>query len=782
MWNRARSGPFQTKRGRLGRWPVPGRRNGIAPRLGRHPGDAPIAHQASSSGVPPQARRLRVVFLGHVARLSGGEIALLRFLPALQAHADVRVILGEDGPLVERLRSLGIETEVLPMPERLRDLRRDSVRPSRLDLRALVDLPAYVQRLSRRIRELEADLVHTNTLKAAFYGAAAARLAHVPVVWHVRDRIAPDYLPRPAVTLVRALARLLPAAVIANSEETMRTLPHLRTARVVYNAVVPDAVEEASVAERPPGGAVTIGVIGRLAPWKGQHVFLEAFAEAFRGTETRGRVIGSDLFGEDAYAGSLRRRAAELGVADQVEFLGFREDVWAELRELDVLVHCSVTPEPFGQVVLEGMAAGVAVVATSAGGPAELITEGVDGLLTVPGDVGELAEALRRLAADSSLRQRLGAAARVRSRDFTPERTAQLVLETYEYVLRRRRRSDSQRVVHVVTTAQRFAGVERYVAGVAAETASRGWEVTVVGGQPAAMQRALDGTARWLPGGNARESLVSLARLGRVDVCHAHMTKAEALAVVARPLHRAPVVATRHFAQPRGATLAGRLLAPWIVRGLARQLAVSEYVAGQLESPPDAVLLHAVPAVPLLWRREARVVLVLQRLSPEKDTLTALRAWAESGLADEGWTLRVVGDGGELPLLERWAREHAVAAVEFTGWTDRPEAELAGAGIFLASAGSEPAGITVLEAMAAGIPVVAAAAGGHLETVGRVEGAPGFPPGDVAAAASSLRALADESVRSELSRRVRAAALERITPAEHVDRLLEQYARARVGK
>jgi len=388
-------------------------------------------------GHPTSRVRPRVVFVDHVARLSGGEIALLRLLPALARHVDVHVVLGEDGPLVGRLEQLGIENEVLPISARLRDVRRDSIRPGRLSPGSLVPLPSYVVRLCRRIRELEPDLVHTNSLKAALYGAAAARLARVPAVWHVRDRIAPDYLPRPAVALVRTAARLLPSGVIANSEETLRTLPNIRAASIVYNAVVPDAVEAQE--PRPSlGRETTVGMIGRLAPWKGQDIFLDAFAQAFRGTNTRGHVIGSALFGEDGYAESLQRRAGELDIADQIEFRGFREDVWAELRELDVLVHCSVQPEPFGQVVLEGMAAGLPVIASRAGGPAELITDGVDGLLTAPGDAEQLAEALRRLTASATLRESLGAAALARSREFTPERTATLVLEMYDQVLRRR--------------------------------------------------------------------------------------------------------------------------------------------------------------------------------------------------------------------------------------------------------------------------------------------------------------------------------------------------------
>jgi glycosyltransferase involved in cell wall biosynthesis len=379
-------------------------------------------------------RRLRVVFVDHVARLSGGEIALSRLLPALADHVDVHVVLGEEGPLVERLRGQGIETEVMPLAPRLRDVRRETVRPARVDLGALAYLPASVFRLSRRLRALDADLVHTNSLKAALYGGVAARLARVPAVWHIRDRIASDYLPLSAVYLVRVASRVLPAAVVANSQATLDTLPGIRSASVLYNPVVPDAVEPVHTRQRH-GGETTIGMVGRLAPWKGQDVFLDAFAQAFRGTSVRARVIGSALFGEDEYAASLRRRAEQLGIAEQVEFRGFREDVWSELQELDVLVHSSVRPEPFGQVVLEGMAAHVPVIAAAAGGPAELLTDGVDGLLTTPGDAAELATAMRRLVDEPELRAKLAAAARERSREFTPERTAARLLAVYRQVV-----------------------------------------------------------------------------------------------------------------------------------------------------------------------------------------------------------------------------------------------------------------------------------------------------------------------------------------------------------
>jgi glycosyltransferase involved in cell wall biosynthesis len=374
---------------------------------------------------------VKVVFVDHVARLSGGEIALLRLLPALAAHVDVHVILGEDGPLADRLREVGIATEVLPLPERLRDVRKDTVHPRGLSALAVVEVPAYVARLVRRLRLLDPDVVHTNSLKAALYGGAAGRLARRPVVWHVRDRIASDYLPGPAVRLVHTAARVLPSAIVANSHATLETLPARGGLVGDRRVVVPSSVVPPPLDGRGPDGDLVVGIMGRLAPWKGQDVFVRAFAEAFQEAPVRGRIIGSPLFGEDDYADSLERLVSELGLEGRIEFRGFKEDVWQELAELDVLVHCSITPEPFGQVVLEGLAAGLPVVAAGAGGPAELITNGVDGLLTPPGDVAALATTLRALRDDPKLRDRLGRAGRKRSADFTPERAAETLVGLY---------------------------------------------------------------------------------------------------------------------------------------------------------------------------------------------------------------------------------------------------------------------------------------------------------------------------------------------------------------
>ncbi len=273
--------------------------------------------------------------------------------------------------------------------------------------------------------------MHTNSLKSGLYGSLAARLARRPVVWHLHDRLAADYLPARAVTLMRRAVRVLPTTLVTNSEATRATVPRPPRSGVT---VVPNPVAPM------PGRSLSpeverVGMIGRLTPWKGQSVFLRAFARAFAGTDVRATIVGAALFGEDAYEQELHDLAAALEIADRVDFLGFRSDIEAQLESIDICVHASVVPEPFGQVIVEAMAAGVPVVAADGGGAAEIVADGKTALTHPPGDVDALAAALTRLAGDSDLRERLVAAGRERARDFGPEAVAERLDQAYRTLL-----------------------------------------------------------------------------------------------------------------------------------------------------------------------------------------------------------------------------------------------------------------------------------------------------------------------------------------------------------
>lgn len=362
------------------------------------------------------ASRRRVCFLGHCGELSGAEIALRRLLGALDV--DPVVVLAEDGPLVAALRADGVETHVVGLPARLRGFRRSGrVREALASAGALVGFLAATR---RAVAASGAEIVHTNSMKAHLYGGLVGRSLGLPVVWHVRDRLTPDYLGRSLSRLVRLLARVLPHVVIATSRSTAATVGRTDVVVVPDNHGFPT-----TTAAEVRDDLAVVGMVGRLSPWKGQHVLLEAMVEV----PARCRLVGSAMFGDAGYEARLREIAA--GRDEQVEFAGFRDDLEAEFATMDVVVHASTIPEPFGQVVIEAMAAGVPVVAADAGGPAEVITDGVDGLLVAPGDTAALAAALTGLADPTRRRELRDAGLRTAAR-YTPERTATAVRAAYD--------------------------------------------------------------------------------------------------------------------------------------------------------------------------------------------------------------------------------------------------------------------------------------------------------------------------------------------------------------
>lgn len=382
-------------------------------------------------------RRRRIVILDHSAAMSGAEIALLRLAPALGERYDVHVILAEDGPLVGALSRAGVSVEVLALNAQVGTTPRERAVTLR-GVPSQLGAAAYAARLARLLRRHKPDLVHGNSLKACFYGSVASRLARVPFIWHARDRVAIEYLPPAAVRVGRQLARSLPAAVIANSRDTLATLgPARRLDAQSRRVVIDDPIPQQQSAELPsPPDPFTVGMVGRITPWKGQDVFLEAFELAFPAGEERAVIVGAPLFGEDDFYAAIRTRWGHPPWSERVVFKGFVDDVPAELRTFSVLVHASVIPEPFGMVVVEGMAAGLPVIAADAGGPREVISDGEDGILVPPKDVQALASALRELAADPERRETLGAAARSTARRFAPNRVAGDVGALYERVLK----------------------------------------------------------------------------------------------------------------------------------------------------------------------------------------------------------------------------------------------------------------------------------------------------------------------------------------------------------
>jgi glycosyltransferase involved in cell wall biosynthesis len=159
-------------------------------------------------------------------------------------------------------------------------------------------------------------------------------------------------------------------------------------------------------------------MVGRLSPWKGQADFIRAMRLVrARFPDVYMVLVGGPIFGDDSYESALHELAQDCGMAPWSRFIGQRDDLPDVLAALDILVHCSTEPEPFGRVVIEGMAAGLPVAAYGHGALPEIVVPGETGLLVPPGDIEALAQAVRDLIANSAARASYGLAGRQRARE-----------------------------------------------------------------------------------------------------------------------------------------------------------------------------------------------------------------------------------------------------------------------------------------------------------------------------------------------------------------------------
>jgi glycosyltransferase involved in cell wall biosynthesis len=422
-------------------------RDSVGPNWQSHRQEIRSVTPPSQSPVTP--RRARVLYIDHTSSLGGGELALLNFIRHLdQTCINPIVLLFSEGPLAQRLRDLGIETHVLPLSSDILKTRKDALG---LSTRLRISIPfralSHSFRIARFIRHHRIDLVHTNSLKSDIIGGLAGRLAHRRVIWHVRDRIDSDYLPTRAAAIFRFIARHLPAFVVANSQATLDSLclPGQRRGPDTYRAtpstscVVHGGIDcpAGPIPHLCPNSTPQIGLVGRISPWKGQHIFLQAAAEVRkRFPNARFQIIGAALFAEQEYETRVRTLASTLGLNDVVKFTGFRADIAGLIGKLDILVHASTLGEPFGQVVIEGMAAGKPVVATNGGGIPEIVVDGETGLLVPMGDAAAMSNAIVELLADSDRSHEMGRRGRQRVAEcFTIQRTARKIEQIYRLIL-----------------------------------------------------------------------------------------------------------------------------------------------------------------------------------------------------------------------------------------------------------------------------------------------------------------------------------------------------------
>lgn len=379
-----------------------------------------------------------MVYLNPTGVVGGAEMCLLDLLASLRASFPswaLRVILGAEGPLLLAVAELGVPCDVLPLPDRVAALGDAGLKLSsgggrgRFSLAArgagaAVAATSYLSGLRRRLRAEAPALIQTNGMKAHVLGAWAAP-AGAPVLWHLHDY--PGSRPVMARLLRLSRRRRVRAVAVSRSvaADAARVLGPRVPVETVYNAVdlsrfAPGAgdgewLDSLAGLVPAPEGTVRIGLVATYARWKGHEVFLDAVSRVPSALPARFYVVGGPIYrsrGSQYAEGELRTRAAELGLGDRVGFVGHQPAPAPVFRALDVVVHASTRPEPFGRVIVEAMACGRAVVASRGGGASELFDDGTSALGCPPGDPEALAAALIRLALDPGLRHRLGGAGR----------------------------------------------------------------------------------------------------------------------------------------------------------------------------------------------------------------------------------------------------------------------------------------------------------------------------------------------------------------------------------
>ena len=384
---------------------------------------------------------MRVLFLNDTSLISGAERCLLDLLAALDAEVQPLVACPR-GPLFDAVVELGVAA--VPMSGMTGSMRLHPLHTPR----ALITLVVAAARVRRLAAGRRIDLIHANSLRSGLVAAAARRAGGPPVAAFIHDAIDRGT----AARLTRRVIRSQASVVFANSDYSADCFELHRDdarRRVVFNPIDLAAFDPArharSGARADLGIApddLVLAVIGQVTPWKGQREALETLA-AMRGANPHARllIVGEAKFVARAtrydnktYLADLRRFVRDRGLEPYVRWLGERDDVPAILAAVDVLLVPSWS-EPFGRIVVEGMAMGCLVAATAAGGPAEIITDGVDGLLLAPHEPVRWAHALRAAIGDPEATEAIRGAAPAAVARFDRASFARAVLAGYRAAL-----------------------------------------------------------------------------------------------------------------------------------------------------------------------------------------------------------------------------------------------------------------------------------------------------------------------------------------------------------
>jgi len=381
---------------------------------------------------------VRVLHFSHTSLVSGAERSLLELLRAEPAIGIEPLVACPDGELAAEVAALG-----LPRFALRGTTGSFKIHPIHTP-RAATEAMAMALAVRRRAHAQRAEVIHANTMQAGVITVLARRLGGPPCVCHLRD-----FLPRSrAGTAVRRVLRGADGLVAISRHTAERLSPDWETSgvKIVENAVDAERFDPArfdAPAARAalglPAAGPVLGMVAQITPWKAQSDAIRILAALLAEfPEARLLLVGETKFvsgatrhDNRAYLASLHTLARELGVDGAVGFLGERRDVAEVLGACDLALLPS-WEEPFGRSAAEAMAMGLPVLATSIGGPAEVLEDGVTGRLLPPREPALWAAAAAELLRDPAASKAMGKQAReVVVERFAPARHAAGMLAAY---------------------------------------------------------------------------------------------------------------------------------------------------------------------------------------------------------------------------------------------------------------------------------------------------------------------------------------------------------------
>lgn len=337
---------------------------------------------------------MRILFLDQSGKPGGAELCLIDIAKPYRDTA--LVSLFADGSFKSLLEENKILVEVIGS-QKITVGKDSNFIQSISSLAQIIPLIIKVAAKAKKY-----DLIYANTQKALVIGAMASFLSRRPLVYHLHDILSQEHFSQSNLTVAVKLANWCTSLVIANSQASKTAflqaggLPEI--SEVVYNGFsienyqsnlhdIQCLRQELGVEDK-----FLVGNFSRLAPWKGQHILIEALGQCSPDVTTI--LVGDALFGEEEYVKQLHYQVAQMGLESRVKFLGFRADIPRLMAACNLVAHTSTAPEPFGRVIVEAMLCGRPVVATRAGGALELVEHGVNGFLVTPASSPELAKVI----------------------------------------------------------------------------------------------------------------------------------------------------------------------------------------------------------------------------------------------------------------------------------------------------------------------------------------------------------------------------------------------------